>query len=134
MTPPGQPTPPSHLLHGKAAEALAARYLAGHGLELLAANFRARIGELDLVMRDGRTLVVAEVRARRDPLRIRPAATVDRYKQRRLVGTTRYFILRHRQYAEWPVRFDVVEVLGELTAPEIRWHRAAFSLDDMAGH
>ncbi len=123
-----------HLLHGQAAEALVARHLTDQGLQLLTTNFRARSGELDLVLRDGRTLVVVEVRSRRDPLRIQPAATVDRHKQRRLIGATRYYLLRHRQYANWPVRFDVVEVLGELTAPEIRWHRAAFSLDDVAGH
>ncbi|MEZ5566257.1 MAG: YraN family protein [Gammaproteobacteria bacterium] len=124
----------AHLRHGKAAEALAARYLGNQGLQLLTANFRARFGELDLVLRDGRILVVVEVRARRDARRIQPAATVDRYKQRRLIGATRYYLLRHRQYAQWPVRFDVLEVLGELAAPEIRWHRAAFSLDDMAGN
>lgn len=125
--------PAPHLLHGKAAEALAARHLIDQGLQLLATNFRARTGELDLVLRDGHTLVVAEVRARRDAARVRPAATVDAFKQRRLISATRYFILRHRRFASWPVRFDVVEVVGEIEAAGIRWHRAAFSVDDVAG-
>ena len=48
----------AHLEHGRAAEALAARHLADRGLSLLVSNFRARVGELDLVMADGNVLVV----------------------------------------------------------------------------
>ena len=115
-----------------AAEALAARYLTDEGLCLLTRNFRARVGELDLVMTEGKVLVVVEVRARRKSNVATPAATINRSKQRRLIGATRYFLLRYRQFASWPVRFDVVEVTGELTAAEIRWSRAAFTLDDVA--
>jgi putative endonuclease len=116
-----------------AAEALAARYLANQGLLLLTRNFRARVGELDLVMTAQNVLVVVEVRARRKTNVATPAATINRSKQRRLIGATRYFLLRYRQFASWPVRFDVVEITGELADPVIRWSRAAFSLDDVAG-
>jgi putative endonuclease len=121
-----------HLQHGSAAEALAARYLASHGLSPLASNFRCRFGELDLVMTHGKVLVVVEVRSRRRTNVATPGATVDRGKQRRLIGATRFFLLRFRQYAAWPVRFDVVEITGELAEPVIRWSRAAFSVDDVA--
>jgi len=77
-------------------------------------------------------LVVVEVRARRHTNIATPAATVDRGKQRRLIRATQYFLLRHRQFARWPVRFDVVSITGELADPEIRWSRAAFTLDDVA--
>lgn len=121
-----------HLLHGTAAEALAGRYLAGQGLQLVTANFRARVGELDLVMTERGVLVVVEVRARRRTNVTTPAATVNRGKQQRLIRATQYFLLRHRQFAHWPVRFDVVSITGELEDPEIRWSRAAFTLDDVA--
>ncbi len=121
-----------HLQHGSAAEELAARYLASQGLVRLASNFRCRFGELDLVMTHGNVLVVIEVRSRRRTNVATPGATVNRGKQRRLIGATRFFLLRFRQYAAWPVRFDVVEITGELADPVIRWSRAAFSLDDMA--
>ncbi|MBL8202211.1 MAG: YraN family protein [Chromatiales bacterium] len=121
-----------HLQHGTAAEALAARYLAGQGLAPLASNFRCRFGELDLVMTERKVLVVIEVRSRRRTNVAMPGATINRGKQRRLIGATRFFLLRFRQFAEWPVRFDVVEITGELTGPVIRWSRAAFSLDDVA--
>lgn len=126
--------PTRHLEHGAAAEGLAARYLASQGLAPVASNFRCRFGELDLVMRHGKVLVVVEVRSRRRTNVATPGATVDRGKQRRLIGATRYFLLRFRQYAGWPVRFDVVEITGELTDPAIRWSRAAFTLDDVAAH
>ncbi len=121
-----------HLQHGSAAEALAARYLASQGLAPLASNFRCRFGELDLVMTHGKVLVIVEVRSRRRTNVATPGATVNRGKQRRLIGAARFFLLRFRQYAGWPVRFDVVEITGELADPVIRWSRAAFSLDDVA--
>lgn len=121
-----------HLQQGKAAEALAGRFLASRGLSPLATNFRCRFGELDLVMTHGKVLVVIEVRSRVSTAVTTPGATVDRGKQRRLIGATRYFLLRFRQFADWPVRFDVVEVTGDLADPVIRWSRAAFSVDDVA--
>jgi putative endonuclease len=122
----------SHLEHGKNAEQLAARYLARQGLTLVASNHRARVGELDLVMREGRILVIVEVRARHSAQKASPLATIDRHKQRRIILATRHFIMCNRQYREWPLRFDVVGVTGALDAPQISWIRAAFRLDDMA--
>lgn len=121
-----------HLEHGRDAEQLAARYLAGQGLSLVTSNHRARVGELDLVMREGRTLVIVEVRARHSAQMATPAQTIDRHKQRRIVRATQHFILCNRQYRDWPLRFDVVGITGALDAPQISWLRAAFSLDDMA--
>ncbi len=123
-----------HLQHGRAAETLAARYLADRGLSLLFRNFRARVGELDLIMTDRNVLVVVEVRARRNSRFTTPGATVDRGKQRRVISATRYFLLRYRQFSSWPVRFDVVEISGELADPVIRWSQAAFSVNDCAGN
>jgi putative endonuclease len=122
----------SHLEHGKNAEQLAARYLARQGLSLVASNHRARVGELDLVMREGHVLVIVEVRARHSTRITTPEATIDRHKQRRIVRATQHFILCNRQYRDWPLRFDVVGVTGALDAPQISWIRAAFRLDDMA--
>lgn len=121
-----------HLEHGRDAEQLAARYLAGQGLSLVTSNHRARVGELDLVMREGRTLVIVEVRARHSAQMATPAQTIDRHKQRRIVRATQHFILCNRQYRDWPLRFDVVGITGALDAPQISWLRAAFTLDDMA--
>ena len=49
---------------GQHAEDLAAAFLQHHGLELLERNYRCRFGEIDLIARDGKTLVFVEVRMR----------------------------------------------------------------------
>lgn len=121
-----------HLEHGRSAEQLAAAYLVRQGLILVASNHRARVGELDLVMREGQTLVIIEVRSRTSTRVATPAETVDRHKQRRIILATQHFILQNRCYRDWPLRFDVVAVTGELVTAEIRWIRAAFTLNDMA--
>ncbi len=121
-----------HLEHGRSAEQLAAAYLVRQGLTLVASNHRARVGELDLVMREGQTLVIIEVRSRTSTRVATPAETVDRHKQRRIILATQHFILQNRCYRDWPLRFDVVAVTGELVTAEIRWIRAAFTLNDMA--
>lgn len=122
-----------HLQHGHGAETLAAQYLTAQGLRLVARNFRARVGELDLVLTEGHILVIVEVRARRRTNVSTPAGSIYRSKCRRVIGATHYFLLDHRQFAHWPVRFDVVEITGELTHPTIRWSRGAFTVDDVVG-
>ncbi len=99
---------------------------------MVASNYQARVGELDLVMRDGQTLVIVEVRSRTSTRVATPAETIDRHKRRRIILATRHFILQNRCYREWPLRFDVVAVTGKLDAAEIRWIRTAFTLNDMA--
>ena len=49
---------------GKDAEERAARSLEGQGLHIIERNYRSRYGEIDLIARDGVTLVFVEVRAR----------------------------------------------------------------------
>ena len=57
-------TEPKHLIEGNAAEQLAATFLQQKGLTLIEKNFRCTYGEIDLIMRDGKTLVFIEVRLR----------------------------------------------------------------------
>lgn len=69
---------------GRHAEEIAARWLALQGFELLDRNRRAADGEIDLVARDGATLVFVEVRLRRSGSRQRAAGSIDRRKWQRL--------------------------------------------------
>ena len=95
---------------GRTGEAVAARYYQKHGCELVAHNYRTRMGEIDLILRepDG-TLVLCEVKTRSpDPLAA-PAAAVTPAKQRRLIRTAEYY-LQHTGQSDEPVRFDVAEV------------------------
>lgn len=114
-----------HLATGRRAEESAARFLTDHGLELIAKNFRCKRGELDLVLRDRDVLVVAEVRFRKHHTHGRPAETIDRAKQARIVDATEFFLAAHPQYRDAPVRFDVIG----MSPDGIDWIKAAFDAD-----
>lgn len=112
---------------GRAAEALAAAYLAARGLTVLASNFRSRGGELDLVCLEGAQLVVIEVRQRSHRAFGGAIASIDAGKQRRLRRAAAYFLVVRPHWRRHRVRFDVLGVDGMPDAdPRITWIRDAF--------
>jgi putative endonuclease len=114
----------------QAGEAAAVRYLKRRGLVILARNLRSRLGEIDLVARDGSTLVFVEVKARRGLSGDPPEAAVDARKRARL-GRLALGYLAARRLGEQSCRFDVVGVLldeaGGVTS--VRHLPHAFDLD-----
>jgi putative endonuclease len=95
---------------GARAEQLAADELERRGCRVIDRNYRYRGGELDLVARDGDTLVFVEVRARRSAEFGAPYETIGREKQRRVARAAEHWLVTHgltRAFA----RFDVVSVL-----------------------
>jgi putative endonuclease len=114
--------PASARRRGEAAEALAARFLAERGLAIVARNYRTRLGEVDIVAREGATLVFVEVRMRSWAAYGGAAGSVDGRKQRRIVAAARHYLSRLR--AEPPCRFDVLTIQGPQGAPA--WIRGAF--------
>src|SRR5699024_9105799 len=89
---------------GDTFEQRACTHLAQAGLALVARNYSTRFGELDLVMRDGETLVFVEVRYRRDTRFGGAAASVTRRKRERLIRAATGFIGAHAQYAHCACR------------------------------
>ena len=118
-----------HLERGAAAELLAAAYLQLRGLEIRARNLRCRLGEIDLVCRDGATLVIVEVRQRTARDFGGALASVTWRKQRRIIRAVQFFWQRRAEWRRHALRFDVVAVYG---APdgghEIEWVRDAFRI------
>lgn len=98
------------------------------GLKLVERNWRTRFGELDLVMRDGDTLVFVEVRYRRDPDFGGGAASVGPDKRMKLMRAAEGFLQSHPRLAAMPCRFDVVAFDGDADAPDCEWQRAAFEV------
>ncbi|MDE2342302.1 MAG: YraN family protein [Betaproteobacteria bacterium] len=80
------------LLRGKQGEDLAARFLEQRGLHILARNYRCRQGEVDLVARDGTTLVFVEVRWRGGQRFGGAVESIDIRKRRRLVAAARHYL------------------------------------------
>lgn len=118
-------------VQGSHVEALARDFLRRQGLTPVAANANYRGGELDLVMRDGDTLVFVEVRYRRGSGFGGGAASVDANKRRKLVHAAGLFLAAHREYAKAPCRFDVIDASGDPQAPAFDWLRDAFRADDV---
>ncbi|HEV2230545.1 MAG TPA: YraN family protein [Steroidobacteraceae bacterium] len=112
---------------GRRAEDLAAEFLRARGCEILERNYRRRLGELDLVAREGGVLVIAEVRTRAPSAFGSAAASVDRRKQRRITRAAQQLLQQRAELARFPVRFDVI-VVSDLAAPRprIEWIRHAF--------
>ena len=114
---------------GDDAESLACRFLKRRGMQLLARNFHCRRGEIDLIMRDGDSLVFVEVRYRRNLDFGRAAESVSRMKQNRIIHCARYYMQAHDSWNE-PARFDVVSIEGRMDDLKINWLRNAFQPDN----
>ena len=117
----------NHLL-GKWGEALVAEDLRQKGWQVLAAGYRCRLGEIDLIARKGRFIVFLEVKLRKSEDYGRAAEAVDRRKQSRLRATAQLYLAQRP--TDLQPRFDVAEVYApqgmETPAPRIGYIENAF--------
>lgn len=117
-----------HIL-GRTGEELAARHLAQLGYEIVERNVSLKVGEIDIVARDGPVYVLVEVRTRRGEEWGSALASVDARKQRRLVRAARAYIAARGLY-DATFRFDVVAITwdGAGSSPRIEHIEDAFTL------
>ena len=94
---------------GKSGEDAACRELRRRGYEILARGYRTRFGELDIVARDGATVVFVEVKTRRTVAFGAPAEAVGAHKQHKIWLMASDY-LQHRGWHDCPCRFDVVAI------------------------
>jgi putative endonuclease len=112
---------------GRSAEDIAADFLVQQGLTVLLRNYRRRSGELDLVARDGDVLVIAEVRTRSTDEFGGAAASVDGWKQHKIIRVATQLLQQRQDLARLRVRFDVIVVRDAGgTRPTIEWLQHAF--------
>lgn len=107
---------------GEEAEQIAATYLQQNGLTLLDRNYRCRFGEIDLIMRDGKTLVFVEVRLRRDNSFGGAGISITPSKQQKLTRTAEHYL---QQYGVASCRFDAI-LMTKANVENIEWIRNAF--------
>jgi len=105
----------------------AVRELRRAGLEILEVRFRSRLGEIDLIAKEGETIVFVEVKARAGLGYGRPAEAITRAKRERLARVAQVYLVQ-RSLHDHDCRFDVVEVLRQGATTEIRHIRDAFRL------
>lgn len=108
---------------GRAAEEQACQFLRANGYEIVTRNWWTAWGEIDIVARDGPTLVFVEVKSRAGPGFGGPEAAVHPAKQRRLIAAARSFL--SATACALPARFDVVAYLDGRP----RLHRDAFQVN-----
>lgn len=112
-------------LGGRGEEA-AASYLISKKYAILARQYRCRAGEIDLVARDGDTIVFAEVKTRRSLRFGLPSEAVDRRKRQRMMRSAAWYMTSMALPADTPCRFDVIEVYAEPERWRIRHYESAF--------
>jgi putative endonuclease len=105
-------------LLGQAGESLAADTLQQQGYKVLTRNYRTPYGEVDLIAKDGDTLVFLEVKLRRSEFFGPPQAAVNTAKQRHLIRAAQYYLSRQGT-ADIKFRFDVVAITLSGRQPQI---------------
>lgn len=110
---------------GRSGEDLAVEELEARGYAIVARRYRTRGGEIDIVARDGETLVFVEVKARATAEFGTAAEAVTRRKQLQLASMARDYLARHVR-GEQRCRFDVVAIEDVETAPRITVYLNAF--------
>ena len=112
---------------GERGEAIAARYLKRRGFKIVARRDRSRLGELDLVAVEGRTIVFVEVKTRRSARKGQPTEAVDHAKQCQLTRAALTFLKSHGLLEE-QARFDVIAIIWPKgVSPRIEHFRDTFS-------
>jgi len=112
---------------GKSSEQIALCHLSQQGVQLITKNYRCKLGEIDLIMRDKINLLFIEVRSKRASEYGSGAATITKNKQRKLILTASYFLMHHPQLQALPARFDVVDIFLEEKSHKLQWIPAAFT-------
>jgi len=110
---------------GISGENLACDELRRRGYAILERRYRTRFGEIDIVAREGKTIVFVEVKARDGREFGEAAEAVTGFKRRRMTQIALDYMTRHR-LSNRPCRFDVVSIHFEAGRPEIEVFQNAF--------
>jgi putative endonuclease len=110
---------------GKTGEDLACRELERRGYAILARRYRQRMGEIDIIARDGPALVFVEVKAREGRSFGDAAEAVTFVKRRTLTKLAIDYMARAR-WVDRPCRFDVVTIHFEGGEPVVEVVQNAF--------
>lgn len=114
---------------GDQYEDLALQHLTDNGLKLIKRNHLCKGGEIDLVMLDGNTLALIEVRFRRNRSYGGAAASVTSIKRQRIVIAARHLLQSQRELQRYRARFDLVAIeTDEHQQPKVEWIKGAFTI------
>jgi len=112
---------------GKESESIAVRYLKKNGYKILEQNYRNKLGEIDIIAKDKKTLVFVEVKARRSGGYGSPKWAITPKKQRKISMVALYYLKATKQN-KVKARFDVVAISSSQDNPRIELIKNAFEL------
>jgi len=115
----------ARIILGKNGEDLACRELERRGYAILARRYRTRAGEIDIVARDGPTIVFVEVKTRDGRAFGEGAEAITALKRRRVARMALDYLMRHR-LTDAPCRFDVVSIQFDAGRPAVEIFQNAF--------
>ena len=98
---------------GMIYETQALHLLESKGYQILERNYHCRAGEIDIIALDDKYLVFVEVKFRTNDIMGHPLEAVTREKQKHMIYTANYYLIKHPEYLENDIRFDVIGILGE---------------------
>ncbi len=111
---------------GKQAEDFAARLLMKKGLTLLEQNVNFRVGEIDLIMQDQKTLVFVEVRRRKHQQFGGAIGSITVSKQKKLTRAALLYLQKNKLMDKVPCRFDLVAVTDQNSQLQGQWIKNIF--------
>ena len=115
---------------GNYIETLASAYLSREGYQIVARNYAYKGGELDIVARDGETLVFVEVKSVWNNQQGNPASRVNALKQKKIWKTACHFLFTQKEVApkgfDTPCRFDVLTARVYLKPLQFVHYKNAF--------
>ena len=97
---------------GRWGEDLAAAFLEEKGYAIVERDWKSGHHDLDIVAKDGSTLVIVEVKTRRNRLYGNPEEAIDYRKRRSLLSAINHYTKSHRIYSQ--VRFDIISIVGNI--------------------
>lgn len=99
---------PNTAMRGDTAEALAEKFLIAQGLRTQCKNYRCKLGEIDLIMMQGDTLIFVEVRLRNNPNFSTAAESVTARKQQKIIRAAQLYLQQKQLTDRIACRFDIV--------------------------
>jgi putative endonuclease len=111
---------------GERGEGLAVQFLKKKGYKIITQNYKTRIGEIDIIAREGDTLVFVEVKTRESIAYGKPFEAVNYFKKRKISNAALLYLKKLKEIP--PCRFDVVSIYFEQGKPDCELIRDAFEV------
>ncbi len=111
---------------GERGEGLAVKFLKKKGYKIITQNYKTRIGEIDIIAREGDTLVFIEVKTRESIAYGKPFEAVNYFKKRKIANVAMLYLKKMKEIP--PCRFDVVSIYYEQGKPDCELIKDAFEV------